>query len=187
MKFKRKKNVKQRGSKTYGWGAKKKHRGAGHRGGKGMAGTGKRGDANNPSINKETYFGKHGFISKSRKKVKALNIDKLQKNLKDYVAKGLVNIKNDVYVVNLKDLGYTKLLGKGKVIYKFEITSDFASANVKEKIEQAKGKLTLIKKGKGNKKGKSGKREAKKGRKIEEELDEEETEDDFEESDEEEE
>ncbi|MBT7062960.1 50S ribosomal protein L15, partial [Candidatus Woesearchaeota archaeon] len=32
---KQKKSVKQRGSRTHGWGAGKKHRGAGHRGGRG--------------------------------------------------------------------------------------------------------------------------------------------------------
>jgi large subunit ribosomal protein L15 len=46
----RKKNVKQRGSKTHGWGSMKKHRGAGNRGGRGKAGTGKRGDQKKPTI-----------------------------------------------------------------------------------------------------------------------------------------
>ena len=41
---KRKKNSRQRGEWTHGWGAKKKHRGAGHRGGRGNAGSGKRGE-----------------------------------------------------------------------------------------------------------------------------------------------
>ena len=38
----RKKNTRQRGSHTHGWGAKKKHRGAGNRGGRGNAGSGPR-------------------------------------------------------------------------------------------------------------------------------------------------
>ena len=49
----RKKVVKQRGSHTHGWGSKKKHRGAGNRGGRGMAGSGKRADQRKPSILKE--------------------------------------------------------------------------------------------------------------------------------------
>ena len=45
MKLKKTKKAKGlRGSKTHGWGAKKKHMGSGHRGGFGMAGTGKRAD-----------------------------------------------------------------------------------------------------------------------------------------------
>ena len=50
---KRKKNVRQRGHKTHGWGEKKKHRGKGHQGGAGMAGTGKRADSKKPSIWKD--------------------------------------------------------------------------------------------------------------------------------------
>ena len=61
---KRKKNSRQRGSQTHGWGAKKKHRSFGNRGGKGMAGSGKRADSKKPSLWKERYFGKIGFKSK---------------------------------------------------------------------------------------------------------------------------
>ena len=52
-----KKKVKYRGSKTHGCGSMKKRRGAGHRGGRGAAGSGKRGDAKKPSIWNEKYFG----------------------------------------------------------------------------------------------------------------------------------
>ena len=43
---KRKKSSRMHGRKagTHGWGARKKHKKSGHRGGKGMAGTGKRAD-----------------------------------------------------------------------------------------------------------------------------------------------
>ena len=41
---KSKKKLKYRGSKTHGCGSMKKRRGAGHRGGRGAAGSGKRGD-----------------------------------------------------------------------------------------------------------------------------------------------
>jgi large subunit ribosomal protein L15 len=153
MNFKRKKNVRQRGTKTHGWGAKKKHRGAGHRGGKGNAGTGKRGDAMNPSVNGERYFGKYGFVSKSRNKIKAINIDELQRKLKDYAIKGLIKVKNDTYIVNLNELGYDKLLGSGKVLYNLEITVDYSSANAVEKIEKAKGKVIVLEESKEKKKG----------------------------------
>ena len=58
---KRKKNSRQHGSTTHGWGAMKKHRGAGNRGGRGLAGTGKRADQMKPLHWKERYFGKLGF------------------------------------------------------------------------------------------------------------------------------
>ena len=65
---KRKKVVKYRGSHTHGGGAKKKRRGAGHRGGRGMAGSGKRADQKKPTILKlygNSYFGKKGFSPKT--------------------------------------------------------------------------------------------------------------------------
>ena len=64
---KSKKKLKYRGSKTHGCGSMKKRRGAGHRGGRGAAGSGKRGDAKKPSIWGGTYFGKHGFHSRFKK------------------------------------------------------------------------------------------------------------------------
>src|SRR3990172_2450527 len=64
---KRKKSGRYRGSQTHGGGAKKKRRGAGNRGGRGNAGSGKRADQKKPSNWDEKYFGKSGFTSKSRR------------------------------------------------------------------------------------------------------------------------
>ena len=52
----RKKNSRHRGSWTHSHGEKKKHRGAGSRGGRGNAGSGKRGDAKKPSYWKIKKF-----------------------------------------------------------------------------------------------------------------------------------
>ena len=89
MKHKRKKAQKFRGKKKHGGGHKKKRRGAGNKGGKGMAGTGKRADQKKPSILKEygsSYFGKFGFHSIKKKKVKAINLEDIEKNI-DKLAK----------------------------------------------------------------------------------------------------
>jgi len=72
---KRKKVVKYRGSHTHGGGAKKKRRGAGNRGGRGLAGSGKRAHHKKQLIFKlfgKDYFGKKGFYSIRRKKIKAI-------------------------------------------------------------------------------------------------------------------
>src|SRR3989344_392151 len=126
----RKKNVRQRGSHTHGWGSKKKHRGAGNRGGRGMAGRGKRGDTKKPSVLKyfgNEYYGKCGFHrpQKMLDSIRAINIDELPNQDK----------------VNLTDLGYTKLLSRGTPKRKFEITVPSFSAKAKEKIEAAGGKI----------------------------------------------
>ena len=137
MKFKVKKNTRQRGSKTHGWGSKKKHRGAGHRGGRGMAGTGKRGDAKKPTIIKtigNAYYGQHGFTSKSRRVERIINL----RQLSLLVENGKVGKE-----VDLKTLGYDKLLGMGNFEHKIKITAKRASPKAVEKLKKAGSEIVL--------------------------------------------
>ena len=140
---KRKKNTRQRGHKTHGWGAKKKHRGKGHQGGAGMAGTGKRADSKKPSVWKDThYFGKFGFINKTPKvKIKALNVSYLEVHLSRLVSSNLINKEGALYSVELEKLGYNKLLGEGRVTNKFKITTPYASKSSVEKVKEAGGEV----------------------------------------------
>ncbi|MEK6836920.1 MAG: uL15 family ribosomal protein [Nanoarchaeota archaeon] len=78
----RRKSRRFRGSHTHGRGFKKKARGSGHRGGVGMAGTGKRGDQRKSMILKNTlpeYFGKRQtrMVYGNRFKLKTLNLERL--------------------------------------------------------------------------------------------------------------
>ena len=140
---KRKKNSRQRGSKTHGWGSMKKHRGSGNRGGFGMAGTGKRSDAKKPSIWGEKYFGKHGFTSKTVKiTINPINILNINRKLNSWVSKKLVLAEKGAYVVDLEKLGYNKLLSKGNVSVKLNIKTPRASKNALEKVKQAGGEVT---------------------------------------------
>lgn len=142
----RKKNVKQRGSHTHGWGSKKKHRGSGNRGGFGMAGSGKRADQRKPSILKEygnTYFGKKGFYKHNKTITKAVNVSYLEQHLPSLIAKKLVKEENNSYVINLKDLGYDKLLGSGRITKKFIITAESASKKVVERVKKLGGDVIL--------------------------------------------
>ncbi len=139
---KRKKNTKQRGSKTHGWGAKKKHRGQGHRGGRGMAGTGKRADTKKPSIWKEDYFGKHGFVSKTPKvKINAVNISFIEQHIDNLLSKNLISKENGFYVVELEKLGFNKLLGDGRVSVKLKVKTPYASKTALEKVIEAGGEV----------------------------------------------
>ncbi len=125
---KRKKNSRRHGKTTHGYGSRKKHRGAGNRGGRGMAGTGKRADQKKISIIKEyngEYFGKHGFVCQTTKAVKTVNIE-------DLPASG---------EVNLRVLGIGKLLGKGMPKGKLTVIVDAVSKKAQEKIEKAGGKI----------------------------------------------
>ena len=128
----RKKNIRQRGSKTHGWGSMKKHRGAGNRGGRGMAGSGKRAKQKKMSILKKykgKYLGKIGFNRPQKviKKIIAINVT----DLKKFKTKEL----------NLIKLGYNKLLGKGSVKEKYNIIVESYSKQAKEKIEKAGGSI----------------------------------------------
>ncbi|GEM_PF-1132585 len=68
----RKKVIKRRGSRTYGYGSSKKHRGKGSRGGKGLAGSGKKGQHKKIGLMLKGYMiGKRGFktpLAKYKKK-----------------------------------------------------------------------------------------------------------------------
>ena len=144
--YKTRKNRKMRGSKTHGWGAMKKHRGAGSRGGRGMAGTGKRGDAKKPSIWKDKkYFGKYGFKrpKKITIKIKAINLKTIEQNLEPLLLKKLIEKKNDSYVIDLKKLGFNKLLSTGKITKKFDIKCEYASKKAIDKIKKSGGDIVL--------------------------------------------
>ena len=140
---KRKKLSRYRGTHTHGGGAKKKRRGSGHRGGFGMAGTGKRADHKKPMILKlygKEYFGKHGFKRPLKKiiKVKTLNIEDLDRNLNLYLNNKLIEKEDDLYIINLAKLGYDKLLGSGNTNYKYKIIGN-VSKKTKSKIEKSGG------------------------------------------------
>ena len=139
---KRKKNSRQKGSHTFGCGSKKKRRGSGNRGGFGMAGSGKRADQRKPSLWKERYFGKRGFISKTHKeKIQAINLMKIKEKIKSWMGEGLVSSENGAYNIDLEKLGYNKLLSKGNVPLKLKIKTPYASESAVEKVKQAGGEV----------------------------------------------
>lgn len=142
---KRSKRTRQRGSHTHGWGAKKKHRGSGHIGGTGMAGTGKRAQSKKPSIWKDLdYFGKHGFIKKNIKViVNPVNVSRIDETAEKLVAKKLAQKGKDGYEIKLADLGLNKLLGSGKVRNRLRITALMASKKAVEAVRAAGGEVTV--------------------------------------------
>jgi len=133
MNRRRKKNTRHRGTKVCGWGSGKRHRGSGNRGGVGMAGSGKRSHNKKHSQNPMEYFGRVGFtsIKQVKTKVNAINLYQLP------------NLEAKSGVLDLTELGYTKLLGKGDGI-KITIKVNKASANAIAKIEGAGGKVEVF-------------------------------------------
>ena len=142
---KRKKVVKYRGSLTHGGGAKKKRRGAGHRGGRGMAGSGKRADQKKPTILKlygSSYFGKRGFRvpGKKNNKFEPVNLGYLNQILADLLQEGKIKKEGNKYIVELNKIGYHKVLGKGDITNQVHIIGK-VSSKAKEKIEAKKGSV----------------------------------------------
>jgi len=139
----RKKNVKQRGSHTHGWGSKKKHRGAGNRGGRGLAGTGKRADQKNQWVIKyfgKDYLGKRGFVSK-RTKINAITIDTIEKRLQKLIDKKIAVPEKDGFAIDFTKTKYDKLLGTGRPTKKYNIKISYSTPKAREKIEKLGGSI----------------------------------------------
>ncbi len=151
MKFKkRKKSTRMHGHGmgTHGTGARKKKRGSGQRGGKGLSGSGKRADHKGTLIAKiygNKYFGKQGITSRGTKrdKRKRINLEDVEKNLEKYGKK-----EKDIWKVDLKDYkilaGEKNYFPKNKIIIK----AKEASKSAIEKIEKVGGKIEVNSKSK---------------------------------------
>ena len=128
---KRNKRSRARGDRTLGY-AMKKHKGSGNRGGKGMAGTGKRADHRKSWVikNQFPYFGKQGMTSRSTKKKvnKVINLWQIAEKYKSG---------------ELKLLDCT-ILGDGEISGKYIITAKSVSKSAREKIEKAGGKVIVV-------------------------------------------
>jgi large subunit ribosomal protein L15 len=128
------------GRGTHGWGDRKKHKKSGHKGGKGMSGSGKRADQKKTLVLKlygNEYFGKQGITSRGTERDvrQRINIDTIEKNLESYGKK-----EGDKWVINLENY---KILGNGEVKNKLLIQALDASKSAIEKIEKAGGQIVL--------------------------------------------
>lgn len=131
---KRRKSTRQHGRKmgTHGGGARVKRKKSGHKGGVGMAGSGKRADHKKTLVTKKYghgYFGKKGITSIGTRRIKENKI-----NLKDISEK---------YSPGEVDLSNHKILGTGEVKDKFTIKARAASKSAIEKIKKAGGGIVL--------------------------------------------
>ncbi len=140
----RKKHRKFRGERTYK-GAKKRRRGAGNRGGRGLAGLHK---------HKWTYtikympdhFGKRGFKPPKavQREIKAINLEELERCIDELLEKKLAEKEDGKVKVNLEKLGYQKLLGKGRVTRPLIVEVRMVSRVAKEKLEACGGEVRVV-------------------------------------------
>ncbi|MEK6825217.1 MAG: uL15m family ribosomal protein [Nanoarchaeota archaeon] len=135
---KRCKSSRFRGSQSARRGRSARARGSGNQGGKGWAGTGKRGDQKNSLVVKITggnnYFGKDQTLRRGtqQKKLQVINLSDVQQKASSLTSKdGFINLE-----------GY-KILGEGDISSPLKIKASAASKSVQEKIKAAKGTLIL--------------------------------------------
>lgn len=137
IKKKRSKRSRLRGRRTCGYGSRKKHRGKGSKGGKGMAGTGKRAGQKRTWVLKydPNYLGKKGFISqkklRQRKKMKIINLSQIQEQIDN----GLIKKGGEIKLKNYK------VLSRGILKDKLIIKATAYSKKAEEKIKKVGGKI----------------------------------------------
>ena len=144
MRRKGRKSSKRRGHTTHGYGSMKKHRGAGSRGGRGMAGTGKRADQKKSRINPAIYFGKSGFRSR-RKPLVVVNVQHLTERIDAWQTKKCIEKSGKGYCIDLTKAGIDKLLGAGSTSVPLTIKVAAASSRAIAKIKKAGGSVELTK------------------------------------------
>lgn len=142
---KRVKATRQRGSHTHGRGGKKKARGSGHRGGFGMAGTGKRGDAKKTMVLNlygGNYFGKSKTLRRGTPQPKApvMNLEYIGTHLDLMVKNGTAKQSGSSYEITLPEY---KILGALTEKVKLTISCKTASAGAIESVKAAGGEIVM--------------------------------------------
>ena len=136
---------KLRGSRTVGGGSSKKRRGAGHRGGRGNAGLHKSKWSWTVKYDPK-HFGKYGFKRPPRSinNYNPVNLDYLDQKTEELVQQGKAQKKDDAVEIDVTELGYNKVLGKGKLNRPLIIKSPKFSSLAKQKIEEAGGEIIIL-------------------------------------------
>ena|SRR5271157_817028 len=125
---------KKRGSRTHGWGRVGQHR---RTGSKGRRNAGRHKALWSYVIKYEPdYYSKIGFTSPQsvRSKTRTINVG-LLKNVVE------TQKQEDKLTIDLESLGYTKLLGSGKITEPFVIKVKSYSKSAAEKVKNAGGQI----------------------------------------------
>ena len=128
------------GSRTRGRGHKK-GRGAGLRGGRGNAGCHKTKRIMYERVGR--VWGAHGFKRPQTVVManNAINLKVIEESAAEWVDQGNASKKGKTVSIDLKKMGYDKLLGTGVPSQAYKIIISAASAKAVEKIEAAGGEI----------------------------------------------
>lgn len=140
---KSRKITKARGSRTCGGGCSKKRRGAGHRGGRGNAGSGKEKKQKYTwfQIYEPNHLGKYGFQRADflRSDQSGINVSAIDQYIDDFIAIGCATYEDEAVVLDVSSLGVRKVLGSGRITKPVIVKASLFSEKAKEKIEEAGG------------------------------------------------
>ena len=91
------------------------------------------------------WYGKRGFTypTRMREVYRTINVGELCEIVKKMEAQGRIEKEGDTYVVDLSPLGFTKLLGRGRVDLKLKVFVYKATKEAIEKIREAGGEVVL--------------------------------------------
>ncbi len=143
MAHKNRKIRKKRGSRTCGRGSHKKARGAGNRGGRGMAGTHK-GKWTWVIKYAPDHFGRRGFKPPREREVVTLNLGEIEENLERLMAEGAAKELEDGRVeVDLTGMGEVKVLAEGRLTKALVVRASSFSARAAEKLAEAGGEAVV--------------------------------------------
>jgi large subunit ribosomal protein L15 len=133
---------KRRGSRTHGYGRVGQHRGGGKRGGHGKAGLNKHGWTYIVKYEPD-YFGKKGFTSPRTigQKVSVINVGQLEELFDKMAVEEQLKKKEGKVLLDLKKLGYDKLLGTGSITKPVLVKVEFHSATAAKKVQEAGGQI----------------------------------------------
>jgi len=145
-----KKIRKMRGTRTCGYGRVGQHRKTGQRAGRGKTTQWKKSKRSLYLKQKELGFpdpdwimGKKGF-KRPQDMVRLSKVNSINVKDLDYRIENIAKKSADTYNINLNDINIQKLLGRGQINKKINLSVNKASKRAIEKIEAAGGKVTLL-------------------------------------------
>jgi large subunit ribosomal protein L15 len=146
---------KKRGTRTIGFGKIGQHRKKGQRAGRGTTTQWNKSMKSYYYKQKELGFpdpnwnlGCKGFNRPPDMvrihRVNALNVKDLDLKIEELVQKNVATKSGNTFTINLKDINIQKILGRGEINKKINISVNKATKQAIEKIEAIGGKVTLL-------------------------------------------
>ena len=144
MPHKKRKVRKKRGSRTYGYGQVGQHRGIGQRGGHGKAGRRKHKWSYILKYEPD-YYAKEGLKSLKTQDANSINVGELDEQINRLLKEKKATRKRKGIYIDLDQLGYNKLLGRGQPTHRLIIKVASYSDSAAGKITKAKGTILQAK------------------------------------------